>query len=250
MLVQHLRTICVATATWAVLATPLWAQSAAETVLQSFVKDLASTGVTVTQGSKSVSEDSVEWRNVVLSMPRVNGRLQLGFVRAVEQADGSFVVEYPRLMTGTLAPVAGLAPLNLVATGDVLHTVSSAGRGAVHNISTQSVSGVLNGSDPKTYTTLTVTDFKLEHTADRGVPLQLNRIRDILFSGVFEVDMKGGLGVLDRLVSLRKVSTSQASVARAMIGGVTTQGPDGDDHLKLRVDVRENGAILLNGNPF
>jgi hypothetical protein len=154
------------------------------------------------------------------------------------------------MMTGTLAPVAGLAPLNLVATGEVKHLVSSSERGAVHKISTDGVSGVLNGSDPATYTTLKIKNFALEHTADRGVPLQLNRIRDILFSGVFEVDMKGGFAVLDRLVDLGRVQQSQADFARTMVSGFTTQGAEGDDHLQLRVDVRENGAILKNGNPF
>lgn len=204
----------------------------------------------IKQGSKSVSENTVEWRDVVVSLPRVKGALKLGFIRSVEQADGSFVIEYPRMMTGTLAPVAGLAPLNLVATGEVKHLVPSAERSAVHKISTDGVSGVLNGSDSATYTTLKIKNFALEHTADRGVPLQLNRIRDILFSGVFEVDMKGGFAVLDRLVDLGRVQQSQADFARTMVSGFTTQGADGDDHLQLRVDVRENGAILKNGNPF
>lgn len=246
----HLRTACIALLAWASVATPIWAQSKAEAVLQSFVRDFATTGVSVTQGSKSVAQDAVEWRDVVVSMPRVKGNLKLGFIRSVEQADGSFVIEYPRMVTGTLAPVAGLAPLNLVATGEVLHLVSSAERGAVHKISTDSVSGVLNGADPASYTTVKIKNFALDHTADRGVPLQLNRIRDILFSGVFELDMKGGFAVLDRLVDLRKVSTSQADIARTMVRGFTTQGADGTDHLQLRVDVRENGAILINGNPF
>lgn len=244
------KTACAAAVTWAVLGTSVWAQSAAETVLQSLVKDFAATGVTITQGSKSVADGSAEWRNVVLAMPRVKGQLKLDFIRAVEQADGSFVVEYPKQMTGVLRPVAGLGPLNVMATGDVSHTVSSAARGAVHVISTDQVLGVLNGANPSSTTTMTLTDFTLEHTADRGVPLRIDRIRDWLFSGVLDVDMKGGFAVLDKLVALGDMSASQAGVARTMVGGFTTQGPDGEDHLRMRVDVRKNGAILINGNPF
>lgn len=215
----QLRTVCVAALVWVALSAPVWAQSAVEKVLQSIVKDFAATGVTVKQGSKSFSEGAVEWRNVMLSMPRVTGQLKLGFVRVVEQPDSTFVIEYPRMMTGRFAPVAGLSPLNLVTTGAVSHSVSSAKRGAVHKISTDSVSGVLSGTNPTSYTTLNPADFALEHTADRGVPLRLDRIRDWLFSGVLEIDVKGGFAVLDKLVALGEVSTFQANVVRTMVGG-------------------------------
>ena len=95
-----------------------------------------------------------------------------------------------------------------------------------------------------------MTEFVLSHTDDVGVPLQLKRIRDIPMSGKLAVDIKGGLGVLDRLVSLGQVSAQQSEVARTVIGMFAVKGSGGDDHLMFSAQVRENGAMLINGNPF
>jgi len=66
--------------------------------------------------------------------------------------------------------------------------------------------------------------------------------------GSVQVDLKGGLALLDTLANLGLVPPQQAGLARMMLPSFTVQGPDGDDHLISEIQSRADGAILVNGN--
>ena len=65
-------------------------------------------------------------------------------------------------------------------------------------------------------------------------------------SGVMNMMLTGGNGLLDTLVGMGLVPEEQAMGARMMMGLFTRPG-DGDDTLVSTIEVNEDGSILANG---
>lgn len=65
--------------------------------------------------------------------------------------------------------------------------------------------------------------------------------------GVVNLDLKGGLGLVDKLVGIGLVPAPQAQMIKGMAGVFTVPGNDGPDHLTSKIEMQEGGAILANG---
>ncbi|MCP5086778.1 MAG: DUF2125 domain-containing protein [Rhodobacteraceae bacterium] len=65
--------------------------------------------------------------------------------------------------------------------------------------------------------------------------------------GEVNLDLKGGVGLLDKLVALGLVPQDQGQMIKAMSGMFTLPGGDGNDHLTSKIEMQEGGAILANG---
>lgn len=65
-------------------------------------------------------------------------------------------------------------------------------------------------------------------------------------SGEVDLQLVGGNGLLDRLVGIGLLPEEQASGARMMMGLFAVPG-DGEDTLTSKIEIREDGQILANG---
>lgn len=65
--------------------------------------------------------------------------------------------------------------------------------------------------------------------------------------GSVDLDLKGGLGLIDKLVGIGVLPEQQAQMAKMMSGMFTLPGGDGPDHLTSKIEMKEDGAILANG---
>ena len=65
--------------------------------------------------------------------------------------------------------------------------------------------------------------------------------------GEINLDLKGGIGLLDTLVALGLVPQEQGQMIKAMSGMFSLPGGDGTDHLVSKIEMQEGGAILANG---
>lgn len=231
-------------------ALPVAAQTVAERVLQDLADELVPAGVLIKVGSKAVSDGSVEWRNVTIAMPRIKGRLAVDVIRAVEGVDGDVMITYPKQMRGIAVPVKGLPPMAMTVSGVIDHVIEKPGRAQVHHVRTEQVSIGFANTEPQAKITAQVTEFKLVHTEEIGVPLKASRIRDIPMSGALDLDLKGVLRLLDALVKLGEISTTQAEVGQMVAGPFFEDGSEGSDHLTAKIQLRENGALLINGDPL
>jgi hypothetical protein len=66
--------------------------------------------------------------------------------------------------------------------------------------------------------------------------------------GEVNLDLQGGMGLIDKLVALGFVPPQQAMMVKGMAGMFTVPGGNGTDHLKSKIEMQEGGAILANGN--
>lgn len=65
--------------------------------------------------------------------------------------------------------------------------------------------------------------------------------------GEVNLDLKGGIGLIDKLVSIGLVPEQQAQMVKMMSGMFAVPGEDGPDHLVSKIEMKEDGAILANG---
>ena len=65
--------------------------------------------------------------------------------------------------------------------------------------------------------------------------------------GELNLDLKGGIGLLDKLVSLGLLPQEQGQMVKMMSGMFTVPGGDGTDHLTSKIEMKQGGAILANG---
>lgn len=229
---------------------PALAQNTAENVLRDLVQDLSATGAQISKRSHVVLGDQVEWRDVVVTLPRIQGRLELPFLRATELENGSVAINYPDILTGEATPVRGLPAMRMTVSGVINHVIEKPGRAQVHDVKMDGVTVSLVGTKPASKATLSITEFELKHTEDVGVPLRLNRIRDVPMSGTFDLHVFGGLGALDLLIGMGEVSAQQGDFARMVASMFAVKGEEGEDHLNVKIEARKNGAFLINGNPL
>lgn len=66
--------------------------------------------------------------------------------------------------------------------------------------------------------------------------------------GSIDMDLIGGIGLLDKLVGLGFVPEDQAQMVKMMSGMFTVPGGSGEDHLKSKIEMKEGGSIFANGN--
>ncbi|WGI22266.1 hypothetical protein [Amylibacter sp. IMCC11727] len=229
---------------------PVAAQNMAETVLRELVQELGPSGAKISKRSQTAVENGVEWRDVVITLPRIQGRLELPFLRAVEVENNAVAITYPDTITGVATPVRGLPAIRMTVTGAIDHVIQKPGRAQVHDVRMDGVTVTLVGTKPASQAILTITDFDLKHTEDVGVPLRLNRIRDVPMSGAFDLHVYGGLAALDLLIGMGEVSEQQGDFARMVASMFAVKGAEGEDHLNVKIEARKNGAFLINGNPL
>ena len=65
--------------------------------------------------------------------------------------------------------------------------------------------------------------------------------------GTAEFSLKGGVGLLDKLVEIGLVELEQSKMAKMFSGMFALPGGDGEDHLVTKVDLKEGGSIFVNG---
>lgn len=65
--------------------------------------------------------------------------------------------------------------------------------------------------------------------------------------GAVDVDLKGGIGLLDKLVALGLVQQEQGQMVKMFSGMFAVPGGDGSDHLKSKIEMKLGGSILVNG---
>ena len=65
--------------------------------------------------------------------------------------------------------------------------------------------------------------------------------------GSVTMNLKGGIGLLDKLMSMGLVPQQQGQMVKAMSGVFATPVEVGEDHLKSKVIFNENGGISVNG---
>ena len=65
--------------------------------------------------------------------------------------------------------------------------------------------------------------------------------------GEVNLDLKGGVGLLNKLVALGLVPQQQGQMVKMMSGMFTVPGGDGTDHLTSKIEMKKGGAILANG---
>ncbi len=69
-------------------------------------------------------------------------------------------------------------------------------------------------------------------------------------AGEVSLDLKGGITLLDKLVSLRLIPEQQGQMMKMMSGVFSVPGGEGTDHLVTKIEMKEDGAILANGQPL
>lgn len=65
--------------------------------------------------------------------------------------------------------------------------------------------------------------------------------------GTANLDLKGGIGLLDKLVALGLVPEQQGQMVKMMSGIFAVPGGNGTDHLTSKIEMKEGGSILVNG---
>lgn len=65
--------------------------------------------------------------------------------------------------------------------------------------------------------------------------------------GEVNMDLRGGVGLLDKLVALGMVPQQQGQMIKMMSGMFTVPGGNGTDHLVSKIEMNADGSILANG---
>ena len=65
--------------------------------------------------------------------------------------------------------------------------------------------------------------------------------------GEVNMDLRGGVGLLDKLVALGLVPQQQGQMVKMMSGMFAVPGGDGTDHLVSKIEMNADGSILANG---
>ena len=65
--------------------------------------------------------------------------------------------------------------------------------------------------------------------------------------GAVDLDLKGGVGLLDKLVALGLVPQEQGQMVKMFSGMFAVPGGGGGDHLTSKIEMKEGGSILVNG---
>ena len=65
--------------------------------------------------------------------------------------------------------------------------------------------------------------------------------------GEVSLDLKGGVGLLDKLMALGLVPPQQGQMVKMLSGMFTVPGGEGTDHLVSKIEMKKGGAILANG---
>lgn len=65
--------------------------------------------------------------------------------------------------------------------------------------------------------------------------------------GEVNLDLKGGIGLVDKLVGIGLVPAEQGQMVKMMSGMFAVPGDQGPDHLTSKIEFQEGGAILANG---
>ena len=65
-------------------------------------------------------------------------------------------------------------------------------------------------------------------------------------SGTADIQISGANGLIDKLIQMGLIEESDAMGARMMMGMLAAPG-DGDDTLKSKLEITEDGQVLANG---
>lgn len=65
--------------------------------------------------------------------------------------------------------------------------------------------------------------------------------------GEVNLDLKGGIGLIDKLIAIGLLPAEQGQMAKMMSGVFAVPGDEGPDHLVSKIEMQDGGAILANG---
>lgn len=114
---------------------PVFSQQLAEEVIEEYFNDIRNGGATVEPGTKTISGQSVEWADVVITGPNGESKLVMPFVRATEIGDGKVSMQYPETQTMHMVPANGKgSPVDVViSTKDLKHIISGTAAARQHD---------------------------------------------------------------------------------------------------------------------
>ncbi len=114
---------------------PAFSQQLAEEVIEEYFSDIRSSGATVEPGTKTVSGQSVEWADVIISGPNGESKWFLPFVRATEIGGGKVSMTYSEEQNLRLVPANGKgAPVDVVISlKDMKHIISGTAAARQHD---------------------------------------------------------------------------------------------------------------------
>lgn len=114
------------------------------------------------------------------------------------------------------------------------------------------LNGVKNTAQPMEVENVTLNDLtleiagaKLHGTGDLAIDNTKIPLKPV---GAFDLDLKGGIGLLGKLTELGLVQKEQQQMLTMFSGLFATPGGDGDDHLKTKIELTEDGGVIVNGN--
>lgn len=80
-----------------------------------------------------------------------------------------------------------------------------------------------------------------------GVAAMDNSLMFPMPVGVVNLDLKGGIGLLDKLMASGVLPQQTGMMIKGMSGMFAVPGGDGTDHLVSKIERKDSGAILANG---
>ena len=114
---------------------PVFSQQLAEEVIEEYFSDMRKGGASVEPGTKTVSGQSVEWADIVITGPNGESRLVMPFVRATEIGGGKVSMAYSEEQVMRLVPANGKgSPVDVVITmKDMKHIISGTAAARQHD---------------------------------------------------------------------------------------------------------------------
>ncbi len=204
---------------------PIYAQSLAQSVIEEYFAEAAQSGLTVQTGGKTISGNTVEWKDVVFLLPEDEGSFGMAFIRAEEIGGDKVSVTYPEEVSFNIEPVDGEPPLNLLMNMvGVEHIISGTAEERRHDYSADSLN---------------------IHTAGEGNPLDMN----LTLSGVVSSQVNTGSDIRHYAADIVANSLSLTYSVNEDDVNMASESSYSDFRAKLDMDLvsEENVEELLNG---
>jgi len=114
---------------------PAFSQQLAEDVIEEYFNDIRSSGASVEPGIKSISGQTVEWADVVITGPNGDSKLVMPFIRATEIGGDKVSMGYPESQTMRTVPSNGKgSPVDVVISmQDMKHIISGTAAARQHD---------------------------------------------------------------------------------------------------------------------
>jgi hypothetical protein len=128
---------------------PVFSQQLAEEVIEEYFGDIRNSGATVEPGTKTVSGQSVEWADVVITGPNGETKLIMPFMRATEIGGGKISMSYSEKQMVRMVPANGKgSPVDvIVSMKDVKHIISGTAAARQHDFQAGTLAYDLKAED-------------------------------------------------------------------------------------------------------